>query len=360
MLDANSLETNILVTVLVLVMVVVLPWLDRIIFGRLGVNLHGGVSTNPRAPGLLRLRQGILTAGFLLYLVIFAWLVFFSRTATSGYSVHVAPLEDLKNAFETEHGFSDVFSRLFTEGFSAFANVKLVRPEDIAQFYMNLMMFVPLGYLFPYVFRWFRERVNTRPVIMCFLISFLTENLQLMSRRGLYDLDDLISNTLGGFIGQLLYISLAYVITQPSWRRELKAFRLWRRGARKLPLYRSRRRIGSNRTLLLASDREAVWHFYVRTLGYAPVRMLSNQNGPQVAFLLWLGASRLEIRCGYAPESLPPQSLIISAAGLDRIRERLLQAGIPTGPYETDPYTGLKALRFTGPDNVQILMIEDE
>ena len=82
MLDANRLETNILVTGMVLVMVFVLPWADRMICRKLGLNLQGGKSRNPKADRLLRGRQRLLTAGVIAYLGIFAWLVFFSRTST--------------------------------------------------------------------------------------------------------------------------------------------------------------------------------------------------------------------------------------------------------------------------------------
>ena len=54
---------------------------------------------------MLKIRQGILTAGLVLYLFIYCWLTFLSRSVMDGYAVHVAPLEDLKNAFRTDHGF---------------------------------------------------------------------------------------------------------------------------------------------------------------------------------------------------------------------------------------------------------------
>ena len=60
-LDANSLTTNILVTVMVGLLVIVLPWMDRKICARLGVNLHGGLSPNPQADRLLRIRQATLS-----------------------------------------------------------------------------------------------------------------------------------------------------------------------------------------------------------------------------------------------------------------------------------------------------------
>ena len=82
------------------------------------------------------------------------------------------------------------------------SQISIVRPEDLSQFYLNVMIFVPIGYLLPYVFRWFRTRVRVRPVLFCLLLSFLVENIQLISRRGMYDFEDIISNKLGGWIGR--------------------------------------------------------------------------------------------------------------------------------------------------------------
>ena len=96
-LDANSPLTNLLVTLVVALLVVFLPWADRKLCGRLGLNLRGGLSANPRADGLLKIRQGILTSGLAVYLLIFFWLTFLSRAVMNSYAVHVAPLEDLKN-----------------------------------------------------------------------------------------------------------------------------------------------------------------------------------------------------------------------------------------------------------------------
>ena len=357
-LNANSLSTNLLVTAMVMMLVLVMPWVDRKICGKLGLNLHGGVSTNPQADRLLKIRQWILTAGIAVYLFIFAWLTFLSRSASESFLVHVSPMEDVKNAFRTDHGFSDVFSRLFTEGFSAFANVRLVRPEDIAQFYMNGMLFVPIGYLLPYTFRWFRERVWTRPVGVCFLLSFFTENMQLLSRRGLYDLDDMISNTLGGLAGQILYIFLAYALTHPGWKAELRASRSWRKKARKRALYPCRQRLRANCTVLQGSDRQAVWDFYVRKLGYRPVRRSREGKEEENILRLSLGQSRIEIRCTGENGTMPEQELRISAAGLPIIREQLRAQGIDPGAYEKDPYTGKRELRFTGPDKVRIIITE--
>ena len=359
-MDANSLSTNIIVMGLVAALVVILPWADRTICRRLRLNLHGGVSRNPNADRLMRGRQMILFAGFAVYLMIVAYLVFFSRAATNEYLVHVAPLEDLKNAFSTPRGFSHWFQTLFSEGVTtAFSQISIARPEDISQFMMNVMFFVPMGYLLPYVFRWQRARVKIRPVLTCFLISFVIENIQLISRRGFYDMDDVLANTLGGWIGQMLYLSVGYVVTHPRWRREMDQYRNWKRNARHRTLYPFGKRIGLSRTTLKGTDEESVWDFYVTKLGFRPRRKLVPLDGIGTDFLLEMGRSQLEIHCSNRPERLEEQHLTISARRLPAIRKRLKMNGIAVGPYEQDPYTGLRKLEFMGPDNVCITVIED-
>ena len=56
-MDVNSLKANLLITVLVGALVCLLPWADRRICRRLKLNLHGGLSENPEADRLLRLRE---------------------------------------------------------------------------------------------------------------------------------------------------------------------------------------------------------------------------------------------------------------------------------------------------------------
>ena len=193
MLNANRMSTNVIVTVLVMLLVFVLPLVDRRICTKLGLNLHHGVSTNPKADALLQIRQLILFAVFFVYVMVFAYLVFFSRTASEEYLVHIAPFVDLQNAISTDYGLSDLLVTLFRGGIQeAFSHVYVLKFEDIAQVYMNIMLYVPMGYLLPYVFEFFRSRSGIRPVLACFVISFITENLQLIFRRGFYDMDDLL------------------------------------------------------------------------------------------------------------------------------------------------------------------------
>ena len=358
-MDYYSLKLSLLVTVLVAVMVLFLPWADRRICRRLRLNLEGGLSENPNADRLLRLRQRLLTLGLLLYFVVLAWLVFLSRASTEDYAVHVAPLEDLKNAFSTPHGFSGWFHTLFTEGFSsALSQISIVRPGDLAQFYLNIMVFVPVGYLLPYVFRWFRARVRIRPVAFCLLLSFLVENLQLITRHGVYDFDDIISNTLGGLIGQLLYIAVGYVVTHPHWRKNLREYRRWHHRARRTTLFPYMKKTGLFRTTLKGSDEAAVRDFYENRLGFRLRQQLDRRESGDVVYLFEMDKIQVQVICSFREPIPDSQYLTLYASRMAAVRKRLEMNGIDAGEYRRDPCTGRRLLRFAGPDNVEVCILE--
>ncbi len=357
---ANRLSVNLAVTGLVLVMVFLLPWTDRRLSRRLGLDLTGGVSANPRAESLLRTRRLLLYAIFALYAGAMAYLVFFSRSASESYQVHIAPFRDLTGAIRIDFGLLGLVQAIFSEGFAeAFSHVKIISAANVTQVYMNIMLFVPMGYLLPYLFRRFRARVRYRPVLFCFLLSLLIENLQLIFRRGLYDLDDLLANTLGGFLGQQLYIAVAYVVTHPDWRRERKAYRRWKRNARTRTLYPFARGMGLSRATIMATREEAVWDFYVIKLGFRLLRQIVPLDSEGTDMLLEMGAFQVEIHCSNRDETLPPQTLTLSVHRLQPVLRRLAENGIPCGGIAEDPYTGLRCVRLQGPDGVQICVIEE-
>lgn len=70
---------------------------------------------------------------------------------------------------------------------------------------MNIVMFVPVGFLMPCVLRDFRYR-KTAAFSLGFTI--LIESCQLVLHRGLFEFDDIIHNFLGACIGMLLFIWL--------------------------------------------------------------------------------------------------------------------------------------------------------
>ncbi|MBQ4435193.1 MAG: VanZ family protein [Clostridia bacterium] len=358
-MKVNGLTTNVFVTALMLVMVFVLPWIDRRVCKRLGLNLQGGLSTHPKAETLLRLRQSLLVAIFLVYLAVMAWLVFFSRSASNDYQVHIALYEDLKHSVRIDFGILGVLKSVFTDGLTqAISHIEIISPANIAQVYLNIMLFVPMGYLLPYVFAWFRAKVAVRPIIAGFVISFLIENIQLISRRGFYDIDDLVSNTLGTVLGVLLYIAVGYVVTHPNWRKELKAYHRWKRNARSRTLYPFARRMRLSRTTIQATNEEAIWDFYVMKLGFRLKKQIVPLDSPDTYFLLEMGRSQVEIHCSNSHEILKEQTLTMTARHLKPIMKRLSMNGIDPGEIVQDQYTGLRCIHFSGPDHVRITVIE--
>lgn len=64
---------------------------------------------------------------------------------------------------------------------------------------LNILLFVPFGYLLPLLMgkidRWWKV------MLFGFCFSLFIEILQLVTRRGMFDTDDLINNTIGAIIG---------------------------------------------------------------------------------------------------------------------------------------------------------------
>ena len=359
MLNANSLSTNLFVTILVFLMVIVMPYADLQICRHLGLNLMGGVSSNPDAGKILRIRSALIGTVFAAYVAGFAYVVFFSRQATENYVVHTALFQDLAGSVQIDYGVLGFLKILFTEGISsALSHFRIVYISGITQVYMNIMLFVPMGYLLPYVFGWFRERVKYRPACACFVISFATENLQLVTRRGFYDLDDLVSNTIGGILGQFLFIAFAYVVTHPDWRKERRRYRLWKKNARRRTLYPFARRVHLSRTFLLATDEGRIWDFYVQKLGFRVLKQIVPEGEENTSFLLGLGSSQVELNCSNKEAELPPQRLVISVRKMAKVRERLELNGISPGPVEQDQFTGKGCFSFEAPDHVTITILE--
>lgn len=71
----------------------------------------------------------------------------------------------------------------------------------------NVAAFVPFGALI----RWVRNKKTGffTATVYTFLFSLCIECVQLVTRVGVFDVDDLILNTLGGMIGYLFYYILA-------------------------------------------------------------------------------------------------------------------------------------------------------
>ncbi|SMF85536.1 Glycopeptide antibiotics resistance protein [Paenibacillus uliginis N3/975] len=81
--------------------------------------------------------------------------------------------------------------------------------EGITTYVLNILLFMPLGFLLPTIWPQFRTIKNT--ACTGFFFSLAIELSQLLNHR-ITDIDDLLMNTLGAIIGYLLYRALFKMI----------------------------------------------------------------------------------------------------------------------------------------------------
>ncbi len=313
------------------------PLMDQHICNKIGLNLQGGISTNAKADFYRQVRRVILLLVFGSYVFVLFYLVLFARKENPDYSI--------RNA-----GFS-----LFT---MTMRGIELPEMEAI-EFYLNVVLFIPMGYLLPYSSKFFRNHAVRRPLIACFLTSVLIENLQLMTKRGTYDTADVISNTLGGAIGILFFIERAYKLTDPNWQKERRNYKRWKVLAKKGLLSPYTKKINVSRSSIVATSEEEIWEFYSKKLGFRIHNMHIPEDNTECYFLYGLGKSYIEIHCLNRKEELPEQVVILNYENLDKIRRRIEKAGLEVGEYGTDIFTKHRTLSIIGPDNVKITFIEN-
>lgn len=95
----------------------------------------------------------------------------------------------------------------FPDGLMSLFNgtVQVVRPALLEEIILNILLYIPLGYLLPFTF----EKLKPWQVLLIGLgCSVLTEVTQLVCKIGLFEFDDMLNNTLGCAIGLMMYKGL--------------------------------------------------------------------------------------------------------------------------------------------------------
>ena len=72
----------------------------------------------------------------------------------------------------------------------------------------NVLLFIPFGIFVPVLWKFYRHWWNL--VLMAFITSMLIELSQLISGRGFFELDDILLNTAGAWIGYFLFFLFYY------------------------------------------------------------------------------------------------------------------------------------------------------
>lgn len=84
-------------------------------------------------------------------------------------------------------------------------------------FMLNILLFVPIGFLLPLISPVFKQAKATIPLV--FSLSLLIELSQLFTLYRATDINDLIANTFGGIIG----FFICFCLTKLSWRKARKS-----------------------------------------------------------------------------------------------------------------------------------------
>ncbi len=156
---------------------------------------------------LFRRRGSVRAVALILFVIyIFANLSFtiLNREVLSDHYLILQPTGDFKSAFYLDLGFLGTIRELFHGGFRAAMNSVHIRNSEMArEVFLNILLYVPMGYLIPFIFKSLRSHVFLITFIG-FLCSCATETAQLIYHIGYFQVDDIVTNTLGCLIGAIL------------------------------------------------------------------------------------------------------------------------------------------------------------
>ncbi len=143
-------------------------------------------------------KKRILFVLFLLYLVVVLRVIVFKY-----------PLEVL---LEIASGWSDnvLFEGKERANFQLFKTIRLyIKHWDnhsinsFGNLVGNVVIFIPLGYFLPRLFQTMKNVFCTMAVSLCLIVGI--ETFQLISGFGVFDVDDILLNSMGALIGYLIF-----------------------------------------------------------------------------------------------------------------------------------------------------------
>ncbi len=76
----------------------------------------------------------------------------------------------------------------------------------------NVIAFVPFGFCLPFFSKIGKSFFGS--IFLSALFSFLVESVQLVTKVGAFDVDDIFLNALGGFVGFLIYYTTKHIFNK--------------------------------------------------------------------------------------------------------------------------------------------------
>ena len=132
----------------------------------------------------------VVTVSFLLYALVLLWLLFFNLR---GYWSNVSLCEYIKYATNF------IPLKTIIRYINALSNGSMNIDIPIKNLAGNLLLFMPLGFYLPFIFK----NMTKIKIYSGFvaIIILLIEVLQILTRRGRFDIDDFILNIIGALVG---------------------------------------------------------------------------------------------------------------------------------------------------------------
>ena len=140
-----------------------------------------------------------------LYVIAVLFLAIASRQPGETAGLNMQPFLALKRA-------------IVLKGPSIFSGIRIRSKIMLMDIILNLLLFVPFGFIVPCFSKKLAHWWAVMPMALCF--SSFIEFTQFTAQLGTADVDDLINNTIGAFIGWVLYmIVLKKKMTERKKRR---------------------------------------------------------------------------------------------------------------------------------------------
>lgn len=135
-------------------------------------------------------RQRIITIGWILfyiYILLLSYFLFFSERYGRGLQTQECNLK----LFKEIKRFIKYREQIGWEGF-------------IVNICGNVLAFMPFGFLLPLLNRAYRKFYII--AVLSILFSLIVETVQLLLKVGVFDVDDILMNSLGGILGYIVFM----------------------------------------------------------------------------------------------------------------------------------------------------------
>ena len=153
---------------------------------------------------------------FLKTLIVYSFVLYLLCT----YFLVILPLPNYDNLIQTNTSYVQTEPFRFIQDILQEANGlqginKILQNKSVYQFFFNVLMCIPFGMYLKYYFRcsWIKTTIYSFLLSLFFEITQLTGLYHIFpSSYRLFDVDDLIANTLGGLLGFLICIPLSKLL----------------------------------------------------------------------------------------------------------------------------------------------------